>query len=250
MSALRKLRQARLAHQQQQLNEAVAAEEEDDRSAAADATTADDRQPAINAFDLLDDDAEEAERGSSEEGGHGEVDVRREAAVAQVGGDEEDESGDEDAVAGTASAGSAAGATRRERQMRRGGKAQQSAKRSARGAVKGKSKDGRAAVQPSEEAEDDVDELLRSLDAEQRGSAVRERKEGERAQPIDAVDWAFLSTQQRHLDANTEVSYNLHSSPCPSSHLSLSLLTSPISAAPYADPRSIRFGCGAGAEGR
>ena len=216
MSALRKLRQARLTAQQQQQQQ----QQQREATSAGDVDGAldDDLEPGdsdvkaapVNVFSLLENDVEDAKEDEgqqtdehSTEGRHDDADsdaalpTRREAAASSRHGG----SGSGSKKGGDSTAAQSRSAAAAQAKSKRKDERKQSAA-------------GRAAAAVED---DDLDAVLRSLD----GPAEEEKRRSERAGPgqaegasspasvADAVDWSFLSTQQRSLDATTEVSGRL-----------------------------------------
>ena len=219
MSALRKLRQARLALQQQEQQGAGAAaldaaDAEDDKD-----DVAAERQQRANvmqaAFSLLqEDDEEEPEEEEAEQPSSA---LREQPAQPAVS---TSESGRPAAAASSDEVSEADSADEDKPNARR--RSRNSTRRPAKPAAKGsrqqqpaqsRGKQRRKEAEPAEdekaeEAEEDIDSLLAELDQQPSNDSAKRATGSKRAvsnDEADSSDWSFLATQQKHLDANSEI---------------------------------------------
>ena len=233
MSALRKLRQARLVAQQERLQQSGESVEDvategkgGDGVDGGDDGTADRHKAVVNAFDLLnEDDEQEDEEDGEERPTSGVVKSTVEEEEVEEEEDEGDEE-DEETAQGPQQANadihpaipsSSVDASRKKRSSGGRGGTKSHPKKGGQGVGRGKGRQAEKAdgggqsskgkvKRGEEKGDEDLDEVLRSLDAAQSEGAGGESHQVETSQGTSEVDWAFLSTQQRHLDANTEVS--------------------------------------------
>ena len=224
MSALRKLRQARLAiqlqEQQQQASTSAASDtadpDDEDDIAAERQKRAENMQAA---FSLL----QEEEAEDEEEEAEADVPASRDCAGGQPAvvdaspevsadeqqarshADDEEDSGDEDIPSRRRST----RATKRTtKQPSLAANAVRHQPANSRAKAKKAAKEQQEHEDEKAEDEEDIDSLLAELDQHATDASTRTGSGSKRpvvANEADSSDWSFLATQQKHLDSNSEI---------------------------------------------